>query len=117
MATNHINEFAGKLDQRVKVQRYTKTEDGMGGGEKSWITQFTVWAMVKAMSGRERNMGTQTESSAKYRVIIRRSSDSKTITEKDRIEWNGKTMNIRFIADEGDRKQFLMIECEQGVAT
>lgn len=107
----------GKLHQRVTFQRETLVPDGMGGGTKSWATYATRWANVRPMSGRERFQAQQVEANSNYRLTVRRDSVTGALTDADRVMWNGATMNIRFIANAGDRHLYMQIDCEMGVAT
>jgi SPP1 family predicted phage head-tail adaptor len=107
---------AGKRDQRVTVQRFTSTDDGYGGQVESWSTYCTRWVEVKPLSGRERNQAQQTESPANYRMVFPRDSVTAEITTADRVVWQGKTGQIRFIADAGDRPTEFYIDVEFGVA-
>lgn len=104
------------LDQRVTLQRYAETPDGGGGLTRQWANLAqtpTVWAHVKAKSGREGL--TEGRINATFVVVftIRQRSD---LFETDRIIWNGETYNIRGILRQGSRVQYLQIEAERGVA-
>lgn len=103
----------GALTERVTLYRRVEAGDGAGGVETTWDLIAECWANVKALSGRERMMADQVESPRNYRITVRRRSD---FIEADRIVWRGKPLNVRFIADEGSRQQYLPIDCEMGVA-
>lgn len=107
----------GMLDERVRFERYQSGDDGYGGQSITWPEIATVWAKVQPLSGRERDMASQSESPRNYRIFVRRDSITAAITPKDRAVWRGKNMNIRFVADKGPRAQFLEMEAEEGVAT
>jgi SPP1 family predicted phage head-tail adaptor len=114
---NRIDDNAGALDERIIVRRESLVNDGMGGSAVSVSDLGTFYANVTAMSGRERDMANQTENPRNYRFKVRRSSATAAILESDKIVWRNKTMNIRFIADEGLREKYMEIEAEYGVAT
>ena len=105
------------LDERVTFERATNVSDGGGGSTLTWATYFTCAAMVEAISGRERANADQTQSPRNYRVTLWRSSETAGLTTRDRLDWRGKKMQIRFIADEGPRPLYLMLDCEAGVNT
>lgn len=111
-----IEQHAGKLDQRITITRQVLVSDNMGGNTVTWSTIGSLWAAVAPMSGRERDMANQTESPRNYRFTVRRTAASLNILAKDRITWGSKVMNVRFIADAGNRAQYLTIEAEDGVA-
>ncbi len=105
---------AGEMDQRIELQKETRTPDGQGGFTSEWTTQDTVWAHVRPQRGSEREHGDRIQAEAGYFVVIRYRSD---INETWRIVWNGRNMNIRFLQDEGPRALYLPMEVERGVAT
>ena len=100
---------AGQLDQRIELQRLTRTDDGYGGYVETWTTYASVWANVRPLSGRERYQAQQTQANANYRITIRYRSD---VLDADRIVWRGQALNIRFRADGGPREQWLPIDAE-----
>lgn len=103
---------AGDLDQLVTFERLTKTSDGMGGNTSAWNTLATDWALVRPMTGQERLVAGGVESSAHYLFVVRARTD---ITEKDRINWNGVSYNIRLVKNR-PRAKWLELEGERGVA-
>ena len=115
MDLRKITENAGALDERITVSRESLASDGMGGSVVTTTSLGTFYANVMVMSGKERDMANQTESPRNYRFIVRRSTATAAIRADDKITWRSKLMNIRFIADEGHRQRYLMIEAEAGV--
>lgn len=104
---------AGELDQRVTFKRESMTSDGMGGHVRTFTEIATVPALVRPMSGREREHSQAIQASANYFIVIRYRDD---VRENDTALWNGRSMNIRFVRDRGARSLFLEIEAEAGVA-
>lgn len=111
-----LNENAGKLREKITVTRELLASDGAGGVTVSWVTLGTFSACVEPISGRERDMASQTESPRNYRFILRHSTESASILAKDKITWRGKAFNIRFVAIPDQITQFLRIDAEEGVA-
>lgn len=103
----------GTLDQRVIIEQQSRTADAMGGAVTAWAALATVWAGVRAMTGRERADMAGVEAPASYRFTIRRRAD---VTDTMRLSWNGGLYNIRFIADPGARGLYMTIDAERGVA-
>ena len=106
---------AGKMDQRITLQRKVSTSDGAGGNVVSWqdyAENARPWAHVQAKAGRESM--TEGRMAAQFTVlfIIYNRSD---VTETDRILWNGEAYNIRGIRRETGRALRLVIEAERGV--
>ena len=105
---------AGRLDQRILIQRETLADDGIGGKTSTWSTLSTVWAGVTTMSGKEMIDRGGVVAVSKVRFTIRNSVD---LIETDRISWQGKLYNIREILDEGDRSLYLGVIAERGVSS
>lgn len=106
----------GKLDKRITLQAESRVADAAGGVALTWAnisTNPTVWANVRALSGRERVGADRVEAEAGYLFTIRNRSD---ITEKNVIVWNSRTFNIKFVRDLENRPLYIEIETDQGVA-
>lgn len=86
----------------------------MGGSAVAWTTQATVWAHVRPLRGSERAQADRIEAQGGFLVVVRYRDD---VNEAWRIVWNGRTMNINFIQDNGKRSAYLPMECTAGVAT
>lgn len=104
----------GELDQRIALQRRTRTRDDAGGATTTWTTYATVWALVRPLSGRERERLMREEATANYLVVIRERDD---VLPSDRIQWRSRELNIRFIKSRGARAMYLEIEAELGAAS
>lgn len=104
---------ASMLDQRVVFKRKTRTADGMGGYTTAFVTIATVWALVRPMSGREREQAQRLNAQSNYLIVIRDRSD---IDETVVAEWEGANFNLRFAKNRA-RARFLELEAERGVAS
>lgn len=109
-------ERIGELDERIELQKEVFTADGIGGQTREWVKQDTVWAHVRALSGRERMHSDFLASEGGYRVVIRNRSDM-DVSANWRVVWRGRTMNIRFPQYNGPRDLYLILDAEAGVAT
>lgn len=105
---------AGKLDQRITIQRFAETADGAGGITTAWSDIMTVWANAKAKAGRESLLEGRMAATFVTVFTIRQLSE---LTDVDRIVWQGVTYNIRGILRESPRDQYLRVEAERGVAS
>ena len=108
---------AGSMDQRITLQRATRTSDGGGGSTVVWkdfLINSTVWAAVKARGGRESLVESRTTATFVVEFTIYNRSD---VIEVDRIMWDDAPYNIRGIRREGGRALRLVIEAERGVAS
>ena len=104
------------MDQRITLQRQVEASDGGGGLVRTWAdvsNNACPWANVRAKAGKEGLDEGRTN--ATY-VVVFTIYNRTDLSEKDRIIWNGETYNIRGILRMGDRKLYLQIEAERGVA-
>lgn len=94
----------GRMDRQITIERKTETRDAVGYPVPSWSPLATVWAEVRPLSGREalrsgealgRVIGSETASFFIYHT------DGLTI--EDRINYDGKIWNIRYIREIGRR--------------
>lgn len=106
---------AGKMDQRITLQRKVLVPDGAGGGAAAWqdfARDAQPWAEVMAKAGRESMVEGRMAASFTVLFIVYNRCD---VTETDRILWNGEPYNIRGIRRETGRALRLVIEAERGV--
>ena len=104
----------GKLDRRITIERATESVNGFGEREKTWATFLECWAALDIKKARSMQEGIQSSTeAAKQRMQwrIRYSPDAAAITEKDRLVWKGKTMDIIGVAELG-RNQDILITSE-----
>lgn len=107
----------GQLDQRITLQRYTETPDGIGGVTRAWadLAQTpSVWAKVTPRLGSESMDQGRMNASSMATFTIRYRAD---VTELDRIVWRGEAWNIRRIMRKTQRVQYYEIDAERGVAS
>lgn len=104
----------GPMRERITLQREVDTADGAGGSTIGWADIATVYARVQPASGRERLASQQLQNSITHRVTIRSRGDISCAT---RILWGDRPLNIRSILNLDERKEFLTIEADEGVAT
>lgn len=106
----------GKIDQRITFQQESRNDDGGGGVDVAWVnvaSNPTVWAGVKAKTGRESIGSDRVEAEAGYIFTVRNRSD---IDETKIIVWKNRKFNIRFVHELSDRPMYMTIEADQGVA-
>lgn len=87
---------AGKLKHRIQIQRSTPTTNPLGESIESWSPLVTVWAYVKAMSGRELISAKQIHAQATHRVDLR---FLEGLDSTDRFVFEGRTFNFLFVDD------------------
>lgn len=109
---------AGKLRDRITIERQTETTDEYGNTVGAWSALFSVWADMRETPGKERVEAGRVEASRTATIRIRRSVQSAGITEADRLIARGATWNIRSISQVTAKGAMLELLCEGGgVAT
>ena len=100
---------AGKLDQRVTLERFTTTHDDWGSPIEAWAPLATVWAAVEPLNGREyiAAMQAQAETTARIRMRYRPG-----ITQQDRVIHEGKTYGIEAVLDVRSQGKALVLMCK-----
>jgi SPP1 family predicted phage head-tail adaptor len=85
---------AGRLRERVQVQRATATRDAYNAEVLTWATVATVWAQVLERGGREPVLADRPVMLISYEVTVR---DGLEITHADRLLWRSKTLSIETV--------------------
>lgn len=101
------------LNEHITFIRKTQVKDEYGSLVTTRTTITKAKAMVRPLSGAERNRSDQTEAAANYRFHVHQRSD---LTEDDIIVWRSTDYNIRFIADNGPKEPYMYIDAQRGVA-
>ena len=97
----------GSLRHRVKFQQLQKLPDGQGGFTHSWVDYATVWARVKAVTGKETIEADRLVSIADFKVTVRYRND---IDDTMRVVWNSKNYQILSVQpDEKEKYMTLLI--------
>lgn len=104
----------GALRHSIKVQRQSYVSDGAGGGVNTWTDYATIKAFIKPISGNERLFSQRLEANVTHRIFIRYRGD---LTTKDRLNFNGRLMQIRALVNLEEANKFIEIYAEEGVVT
>lgn len=108
---------AGPLNQRVAFTRPTRTDDGAGGVDIASVLQFTVWGQLIPERGKEALEAGRVQSSSMATIRVRSSS----LTRQIDTDWTaviaGASYQIRSIANIDQRREYLDLVAELGVAT
>lgn len=106
----------GKLDQRITIQRSTLTPDGIGGSTITWADYVKVWTQVtpKPLKAHETMVDDRMTAT---QIVWFTIYDRKDLTEKDRVVWYGRILNIRSIPITSTRSQFMDLICEAGITS
>lgn len=104
---------SGDLRYPVQLQRATRADDGYGGtADPVWSSLDTIWCKIKEKAGREKFIRDRVESQAHVVFWARYRDD---VLETDRLYFNGKAYNIRWINNLNMEDEWLEILTERGV--
>lgn len=105
---------AGKLRHQITIEREQSVSDGAGGSTITWSTVATPRAFIKPMSGGERLQAMRLEATVTHRIFIRYRSNLLT---SDRINYNGRLMQIRALINLEERNRWIEIYADEGEVT
>lgn len=114
---------AGSLNERITIQRRTRTSDGMGGYTEAWADLATVWSSVTPARGRSEVLdGQRIASTFEFRAVIHWRQDSNGApyyTAADRVIWKGRTYGIANVAEPrgAQRRSLIEITMVEGEAS
>lgn len=100
----------GELTERVTLQSRSVVKDAYGQDTITWTTVDTVWARVRAVSGREFFAAAQVQQEQSVKVVIRRRTD---VAQTWRLVWQGKAHDITGVIPIG--REWTELMCLQGV--
>lgn len=106
----------GQLRERVTLQQEgTPAADGGGGYTQAWTTVAAdLPARVEPAQAREELLGQKLAPVASHAVTIRHRAG---VVAGMRLLHGGVVLNIRGVLDLEARGRFLLLACEEGVAT
>lgn len=85
---------ARERNQKIVIERKTVTTDDYGGEVETWATFATEWAKVVYGSGREQREAAQLQGSLPAAFEVDSNSNTRAVTELDRINFDGAYWNI-----------------------
>lgn len=112
----------GKMRYLVTLQSPSGSADSMGGLSTAFSNIDQVYADIVEKSASERLLANQNEEVKKVEITIRYRRD---VNNGDRVKYeytvSGVTytrlFNIKGITNDGNMDKYLIMDCEEGVAT
>ena len=105
---------SGQMRNKITIQRKIETPDGGGGSVVVWSDVVTLWCKIKPVSGSERLQSMRLESDITQRIYTRYRDD---FTAADRINYNGRLMQIKAIINIEEKDQWLEVYATEGQVT
>ncbi len=103
----------GSMRFKVTLQSATRTTDDGGGAAVAWSNDGTLWANITPISGKEDYRQSQVQDSITHRIKVRYKSSIET---KDRLKFGSRFFNIKSVINVDERKKYMELLCEEGVA-
>jgi head-tail adaptor len=103
-------EFAGRLDERVQLERWVSVRDAAGDDVGGWAAVDTLFAAVLPdgqLTGTR--AGDAARSARLWRVVLHWRDD---IDLKVRLRWRGQILSVRAVAVPGQRRAFITLLCD-----
>ncbi|OCG08049.1 hypothetical protein A9G13_07585 [Gilliamella sp. wkB178] len=104
----------GRLRDRIILQCYESYRDPLGQVIKEWKDVATVWAEVKAITGKELISSQREISSTTMKIYIRYREDINTNWRIKYHTANAEYLNIQAVLPDAKRT-YLELLCEAGV--
>lgn len=101
---------AGKLRERVTIQREVVTRDTFGAEVNPWTDVATVWASVRPGASGERfiSAADQVQATITHTVRVRYREG---LSPKMRLKWEGRFLGIQSVVEPDGRKRELVLLC------
>ena len=103
---------AGKLRNRLVIQRKTTTRDTDGGERVEWSTVTTVWGAIEPGRNREYWGSEQIQADTGVRIRVRYPLD---VRPQDRITCNGKSYDVHGASEQFTEHREIHIMATEGV--
>lgn len=102
----------GKMRYRIQFQKFNGARDAETGDpavtvDENWVTQFTAYAFIDPIKGREFYAASQAQSAVTHKILLRY---RKGITSDMRIKFGGRIFTLDSPPiDFGERHEELML--------
>lgn len=105
-----MTEFAGRLRERISIERPTMTRTPTGLQEAGWEPVGRYLAAIELEGVGPESEGQALSAMPRLRVTIRRRTG---ITIDQRIRWGSRTLMIRQMLDDPRFPERLVLRCEE----
>tara|TARA_R100001510_G_C7613590_1_gene176395 strand:- start:120 stop:449 length:330 start_codon:yes stop_codon:yes gene_type:complete len=104
----------GKMRYKAELQSPTATTDAGGGSAITWTRLTDLYCNIKPVRADEKYRQGQVQDSVSHDVYIRHRDD---ISTKYRLVYGSRNFNIKGILNIDERDRYLLLKCQEGVAT
>ena len=85
-------ELAGRLNQRIRIERRGSARDALGGATGEWVAVAVLWAAIEPVGTGALTDGEAIRARPRWRVTVRSGAD---VAIDDRIRWRGCVIRVR----------------------
>lgn len=97
------------MRHRVTIERQSTVQDDLGELIDTWTEVRTVWARVRPLSTTEFYAQSGEHSQISHEITVR--AENLTVTAADRLQYDGRTFDIRGVYDMNERGRFIVMRC------
>ena len=102
---------SGQLKHRIVIERPTEAADSFGEPDKTWAEFIHTYARIAPVTGREFFDAQVVNEEKMIRFTIRFQAG---ITEKMRINWDGRIFNINAVLNIQENNDMLVLMATEG---
>ena len=103
---------AGKLKQRIEIQKEERVRQPGGSYETDWVSFLDSWARIVPLSGTERYTAQQVQSELSHRVEMRYQEG---IKPQMRVKYGERTFDIEAVLNLEEANRELHLMCSEVV--
>lgn len=100
---------SGRLNRRITLRRAKLVSDGRGAQTSTWEDLGTVWGEAISQNGREAVIAGALAGVSAWRVALRFSALTRSLTTDDQLVLDGRELNIRAVEDPDGRREQIVI--------
>jgi SPP1 family predicted phage head-tail adaptor len=104
---------AGRLRRRVTIEARVAAQSTIGQPNGAWTSQFSAWAAIEPLSGRELIAAAAAQSEVTHRVTLRY-REGKAVTSAMRVNYGGRLFNIHAVRIPEEDKRAWILDCTEG---
>jgi SPP1 family predicted phage head-tail adaptor len=101
--------YTGRMNEKITIQRFTRSSDGAGGFVQAYQDVATVFADITPTKATEGQINNASISFVAYKMIVRYSSNTEAIDTSMRIVYNGDNYRIQSVLNMDEADRFLEI--------
>jgi SPP1 family predicted phage head-tail adaptor len=94
------------MKQRIEIEDYTTTSDGMGGTTATWNTTATVWGNIMPVNGSEKWEVESLKGNISHVITIR---FKEGLDNESRLKYDGRTFLVKYAIDKGEESYYMKL--------